>query len=188
MARFRRRRFGGSKFVKKRLAWDPFISNEFAHPMDGTSAESVLFTTDPYRHGGANTRIKVRRIIGHFQLSMVPAVTTLAFDVVTMFWALLTRDSEDTDITLLSIGEGTLLASERILQVGSDGCTMIEVPSAIIGQPHVPPLRIDFDWRGQLWVNPEEELLLVTQFGSSITSTVTDARLSGIARTLYEVI
>lgn len=186
--RFKGKSFSrGGKFARQRVAWDAFQSNEFAHLLTNVAVESVIFTTDAARPLAVNERIKVRRVIGDFRMTYTPTSAALTFDSIVLFWALLTRDADDTDITLIGTGEGSLIASQRVLQVGCEAYSAESVPTGQYAGVGRPPLVIKFDWRGQCWMKAEEELLLMTQWGNAVNTTLADARLSGIARTLYDV-
>lgn len=193
MARRTFRRFGMRR--KRRVCWVTSLFNETALPVDATAPALQLMlagadwmlSEGSTVSGGVQKVGRVVRAIFKGTINLIPSITTVATESVNGFWCAYVADSEDTDSNdLNTTAGGTILSSNRVIGVGHFGSTIIEVPTAQIGNFVSPGFPIDLDVRTRINMRTDDFLLMGVQLQGGSGSVLSSATVSGISRVLIE--
>lgn len=186
MARRRNNFFQRSGRRRGPVSWVTTVGNGAAQTVDGTLLESVLMEAADW--GGNVDAVQKQghllRIMCDFNVTLVPESTTFAQGNLRLFWCVYIIDNDDADSSIISLAAGSIIQGCRVLQLGCEGQTAVEVPTAQVGTAFVPAMKIKFDTRLRARLQGDEIIALGTQFGVSVTGTIASAALSGYARML----
>lgn len=177
------RRFAGRN--KQPLSWVTTLFNETALVVSAADdTTQILLDSTDWNANIASTRklAHVHRIVYNGVLGIIPLTTTFASDFVSIIWACLIADADDTD-EMGSTAAGGVLASNRIVASGIVGAVMYEIAGGTTVD-FQPMMKIEVDTKVRAKLQPDEQLQMRYRFQTDATGVISLGAVSAFSRVL----
>lgn len=128
----------------------------------------------------------IKRILFNGQVGIVPNITTDALDIVALFAAVVKMDADDTDTSIVLSSAGSIIQGSRVLWTECWSWGSMEITGGPLQHEYTSGPKLNIDLKPNLTVLPDERVLLILRFGSTVVETISAAAVSGYARCLIE--
>lgn len=204
----RRRRFGFRKRRVERVkyAWDSVIFNEDAILVNGALTHNIISDPSTLQSSGVATNqvIRYRRVMfrGGITLASNEADPVVIGEAFALFWMLCAVDRESGDATIIATaGVSDAVNELRVFAVGCEPFINHRRAPVAAGpwpggtwnaKSGVESVRLDIDQKINFKAKPDDLIVLTVEYSQDLSlatgsSTLSDSRIFGFARALYEL-